>query len=104
VDEEEKQVEGDGEHGGERRSAQLHRMAAGDRQQRTERAGDEQVAVADHGRAQLGALQARQARSRVRGVQRTVRALQQIGDHERGVGDGHRDDAAGEPARRRDER
>ena len=40
----------------------------------------------------------------MRGVQRVVRALQQIGDDERRVRDRHRDDPGGEPARRRDRR
>jgi len=36
----------------------------------------------------------------VRGVQRLVRALQQLRDHERGIGGGHREDSRAEPARR----
>jgi len=71
------------------------------REQTAERAGDEQVAVAHHGRAEHLALQARQPGGWVRGVQRVVGSPQQVGDHERGVHDRHRDDPRGQPAGRR---
>ena len=46
-------------------------------------------------------LQPRQTRRRVRGVERVVGLLQQVGDHKRRVGQRHRDDPERQPARRR---
>ena len=69
-----------------------------------EHAGDEQVAVAHHRRAEHRALKLRQAGHRMRGVEGVVGPLQQVGDHQRRVGDGHRHDPGGQPARRRDGR
>jgi len=78
VDEEEQQVEGERQRGAQRGAAQLGRAAPRERQQRAERACDEQIAIADHSRAELGALQARQAGSGPSGVERAVGALQQV--------------------------
>jgi len=77
-------------------------VAGGERQQGAEHAGDEQVAVAHHCRAEQLTLQPRQAGGRVRRVERVVGTLQQVGDHERRVDERHREDSGGEPARRRD--
>jgi len=76
VDREEQQVERKRETGGEHRATRLLSAPERDDQQRAQHAGDEQVAVADHRRAEHRVLQARQPPGRVRRVERAVRLLQ----------------------------
>ena len=104
VDREEQQVEEIASTALNAAAAQLHAPGDRDGQQAPERAGDEQIAVTHHRGAEHGALQPRQPGGRVGGVQRVVRALQQVGDDERRVGERHRHDPRRQPPRRRDAR
>ena len=85
-------------------AAQLFGEAELARQQAPQRGRDEEVAVAHHRRAEHAALQLRQARHRVGGVERVVRALQQVGGHQRRVGERHQDDPPRQPPGRGDGR
>src|SRR5205823_3552246 len=67
VHEEEQQVKGQREEGGQRRSTPLQRGSSEDRQQRTEQGRDEPVAVAHDRRAEQRALQPRESRSAASG-------------------------------------
>jgi len=101
IDEEEQQVEAQREQRCQYGRTALDGAPGGDSEQGAERGGGEQVAVADHRAAEHRALQPRQARRGVGRVQRVVGLAQQVGDHERGVRRGHRQDPRREPARRR---
>ncbi len=103
VDEEEQQVEGEREHGAQHGAAQLRSAPPRNCEQRAEHAGDEQIAVADHGGAET-------ARSAVAAgpaagwaaLSASVGALQQIGDDQRASATAIATIPAAEPARGRD--
>jgi len=78
MDGEEQQVESQRQEGGQVGAAQLQPAAGCAREQSAEDAGDEEVAIAHHGRSEDGGLQPRQAGRRVSRVEGVVGALELV--------------------------